>query len=114
MDISNENAQASQVASSDSQSPTGNGANGALCGSPQQSVAQSTAIAIQDATDNLRNLNTISTTAVGVALSQMLETGDLKYADLIGEAQKVVTTGAENFSVIGSRAANVFQDFSSN
>ena len=43
--------------------------------SAQQSIAQSTALAMADATDNLRNLNTLSTTAIGVALSQFLETG---------------------------------------
>ena len=37
-----------------------------------QSVAQSVALAIQDATDNLRNVNTIGTTAIGAAMSQLL------------------------------------------
>ncbi|CCN46469.1 conserved hypothetical protein [Vibrio nigripulchritudo MADA3029] len=75
-----------------------------------QSVAQSSAIALADATDNLRNLNTLSTTAIGTALSQMLETGDTKYFEIIDQAQRVVTNGAENFGVVGEKVATVLQD----
>ncbi|WP_367990650.1 hypothetical protein AB2S62_18425 [Vibrio sp. NTOU-M3] len=75
-----------------------------------QSVAQSTAVALADATDNLRNLNTLSTTAIGTALSQLLETGDPKYINIIEQAQKVVTNGAENFGVVGEKIATVLND----
>jgi hypothetical protein len=74
------------------------------------SVAQSTAMALADATENLRNLNTLSTTAIGTALSQLLETGDTKYVDIIDQAQKVVTNGAENFGVVGEKVATVLHD----
>ncbi|MBB1487716.1 hypothetical protein [Oceanospirillum sediminis] len=77
--------------------------------SARQSIAQSTALAVSDATDNLRNLNTLSTTAIGVALSQFIETGDPKYAGMIAEAQKIVTTGAENFNTVGQKATEVFK-----
>ena len=77
----------------------------------QQSVAQSSAIAIQDAADNLRNLSTITTTAIGVALAQLLATGDPKYAKVIEEAQKVMLKGTENFADIGKKSAQVLQDF---
>jgi len=76
----------------------------------QQSIAQSTAIALSDATDNLRNLNTISTTAIGVALSQYLETGDVKYSNIIAEAQNVVSRGAENFSSVGDKISIVLHE----
>ena len=50
-----------------------------------QSVAQSTALAVQDAVDNLRNVNTISSTAIGVAMAQMLavpaEAGQYNYCN---------------------------------
>lgn len=78
----------------------------------QQSVAQSAAIAVQDATDNLRNLSTISTTAIGVALAQLLATGDSKYADVIKEAQKVLTEGVETFEKVGENAAKILSEFS--
>ena len=77
----------------------------------QQAVAQSAAIAIQDAADNLRNLSTITTTAIGVALAQLLATGDEKYAKVIEEAQKVMVNGTENFASIGEKATKVLQDF---
>ncbi|OUS25021.1 hypothetical protein A9Q99_22505 [Gammaproteobacteria bacterium 45_16_T64] len=76
----------------------------------QQSIAQSTALALADATDNLRNLNTLSTTAIGVALSQYIETGDTKFSDIIQEAQQVVTRGAENFSAVGEKIATVLHE----
>jgi hypothetical protein len=41
-------------------------------GKVYQSVAQSAAIAIQDAADALRNLTTIEATAAGVAMAEML------------------------------------------
>lgn len=78
--------------------------------SAHQSVSQSSALALSDATDNLRNLNTLSTTAIGTALSQLLETGDLKYVQVIEQAQKVVTSGAENFGVVGEKVATVLYD----
>ncbi|AWB67503.1 hypothetical protein C2869_14110 [Saccharobesus litoralis] len=77
----------------------------------QQAVAQSTAIAVQDATDNLRNINTIATTAIGVALSQLLATGDQKYVKVLEEAQKVMVNGAENYASVGEKAAKILKDF---
>lgn len=77
-----------------------------------QSVAQSTAMALADATDNLRNLNTLSTTAIGTALSQLLETGDPKYLTIIDQAQKVVTQGADNFGAVGEKVASVLSETS--
>lgn len=43
-------------------------------GKAYQSVAQSAAIAVQDAADALRNVSTIATTAAGVAMAQYLAT----------------------------------------
>ncbi|SFD51584.1 hypothetical protein [Pseudoalteromonas denitrificans] len=77
----------------------------------QQAVAQSTAIAVQDAADNLRNLSTITTTAIGVALSQLLATGDPKYSKVIEEAQKVMEKGTEHFASVGAKASKVLKDF---
>lgn len=75
----------------------------------QQSIAQSTAIAMADATDNLRNLNTLSTTAIGVALSNYIETGDDKHVKVIHEAQNVVTTGTTNFESVSQKVAQLFK-----
>lgn len=76
----------------------------------QQSIAQSTALALSDATDNLRNLNTLSTTAIGVALSQYIESGDPKFSEVLQEAQNVVTRGVENFGGVGEKIAIVLHE----
>ena len=80
-------------------------------GKAYQSVAQSTAIAIQDATDNLRNLNTISTTAIGVALAQFIATKDVKYEQVIDKALDVASQANINYLNIGASSAKVLQDY---
>lgn len=78
-------------------------------GKAYQSVAQSTAIAIQDATDNLRNLNTISTTTIGVAMAQFLATKDKDYLEAIKTAEDVAKNAAVRFQEIGTSAAQILQ-----
>jgi hypothetical protein len=82
-------------------------------GKAYQSISQTAAIAVQDATDNLRNVSTISTTALAVAMSQLLATGDSHYVDAIGIAQKIVKSATEDFKTIGSAAAGILRDFPS-
>ncbi len=82
--------------------------NGFLGNDAVSSIAQSSAIAISDATDNLRNLNTLSTTAIGVALSRLIETGDFKYADMLPKAQSVVSDGANNFELVSNKVKKLF------
>ena len=77
----------------------------------QNAVAQSTSIAVQDAADHLRNISTISSTAIGVALAQLLATGDSKYADVIKEAQNALTFASEHFAGVGEKSAKVLQGF---
>ncbi len=82
-------------------------------GKAYQSIAQSTAIAVQDATDYLRNLSTISTTAVGVAMAQLLATGDTAtYSQVITNANNLVSTGVTDFQNIGKSAMNILNNFS--
>lgn len=77
-----------------------------------QFVAQSAAMAIQDATDNLRNLSTISSTAIGVAMSQLMSTGDSgTWERVIRTAQTIVTQGAQDFETIGKTAAGLLTEF---
>jgi hypothetical protein len=80
-------------------------------GKAYQSVAQSAAIAVQDAADALRNVSTIATTAAGVAMAQLLATGDDKYAKALKEAQNLMTGAIEDFSSIGTAAASVLKQF---
>lgn len=82
-------------------------------GKAYQSVAQSSAIAVQDAADALRNVSTIATTAAGVAMAQYLATGLPKYKDVIQEAQTMVTGATSDFKAIGEAAASVLKNFPS-
>jgi len=70
------------------------------------------AIAIQDATDNLRNINTITSTAIGVALAEGIATGNMtKYAEVITQVNTVLTNTAANFATIGTNATNIATTF---
>lgn len=77
-----------------------------------QSVAQSMAIAIQDATDMLRNVSTIATTAMGVAAAKWIETPEMVlYKQIIDTAQGLIQTAAGDFLTIGQNAATVLSAF---
>ncbi|PSW03698.1 hypothetical protein [Photobacterium lipolyticum] len=78
----------------------------------QLAIAQSTTMAVQDAVDNLRNLNTLTSTAMGIALAQLLATGDPKYSKVIEESQKVAAKGVQHMAEVGKEAAKILQDFS--
>ena len=69
-------------------------------------------MAVQDATDNLRNVGTISTTAIGVAMAQMMSSGDVQtWAPVIQTAQSLLKTSAADFQKIGENAAWVLRNF---
>lgn len=80
-------------------------------GKAYQSVAQSAAIAVQDAADALRNVTTIASTASGVAMAQFLATGDEKYAKALTLAQQMMTSAAQDFSSVGAAASSVLKGF---
>ncbi|CDU04681.1 conserved hypothetical protein [Vibrio coralliirubri] len=75
------------------------------------SVANSTSIAIQDATDNLRNINSIATTSIGVAMANFAETGDPKFLEVINQSKQLMEWGAKNFEDVGKKAAAVAKRF---
>lgn len=75
-------------------------------------VAQAAAMAIQDATDNLRNLSTVSTTAIGVAMTQLVSSGDLHtWGPIVTLAQGLVSSSAQDFTNIGTQAAEMLRNF---
>jgi hypothetical protein len=80
-------------------------------GKAYQSVAQSTAIAVQDSADSMRNLSTIATTAIGVAMAQLLATNDPKYVNVIVAAQAVMTQANVEFGLVGATAAAVIKGY---
>ncbi len=80
-------------------------------GKAYQSVAQSAAIAVQDAADALRNVSTIATTAVGVAMAQYLATGDSRYLTAMTQAQSMMQSATGDFKAIGTAAGEVLSQF---
>lgn len=78
-----------------------------------QVVAQSTAIAVQDGAQYLRNVSAMATSAIGAAMAQMLSSRDPSYADVIAIAQRAVDVAADSFQRIGVNAARVNSSFPS-
>jgi len=75
-------------------------------------VAQAAAMAVQDATDNLRNISTMSTTAIGVAMTQLVSSGDIQtWGPILQVAQTLVRNCAVDFQTIGTQAADVLRSF---
>lgn len=83
-------------------------------GKAYQSVAQSSAIAVQDATDALRNIATIATSAAGVAMAQLLASPppeQEKYLTVLKEAQTMMTQATNDYTAIGQAASAILQQF---
>jgi len=76
-----------------------------------QSVAQSTAIAVQDAADALRNIATLASTAAGVAMAQYLATGDERYAVILDKSQSMLDSATDDYVKVGNAAAAVLKAF---
>lgn len=80
-------------------------------GKAYQSVAQSAAIAIQDATDALRNISTIATTAAGVAIAQAL--AEKPNPTAMQEIQQMMTTAIDDYSKIAGATVAMLNSFPS-
>ena len=82
-------------------------------GKAYQSVAQSVAIAIQDATDYLRNISTTSATAQGVAMAKILEdvTKAAEYEPAIDAAKTMVDAAADFLKNVGDSGADALSGF---
>jgi hypothetical protein len=76
-------------------------------------VSQAAAFAVQDATDYLRNIMTMSATAQGVIFKLMVEneaTAPL-YIPILEQVQAAVTASQKNLEEVGASAAKVLKDF---
>ena len=80
-------------------------------GKAYQSVAQSSAIAVQDAAESLRNVATIASTAAGTAIAHFLATGDDRYLRAVHEAREMMTSATADYAAIGAAAVKVLQEF---
>lgn len=79
-------------------------------GRAYQLVAQSAAIAVQDATDALRNITTVATTAAGIAMAQFLASGDPACLELLGHARKMVDDAIADYARIGAASASILSE----
>ncbi len=79
-------------------------------GKAYQSVAQSAAIAIQDAVDALRNVSTISTTASGVVIAQMLA-GDESNSKMLTTLETLMKNSIDDFGKISAAATLALEKF---
>jgi hypothetical protein len=82
-------------------------------GKAYQSVAQSAAIAVQDATDALRNITTIATAASGVAIAHLLagKDPDGRYKDALNAAQGMMEKATGDYASVGKAAATILNGF---
>lgn len=82
-------------------------------GKSYQSVAQSTAMAVQDATDYLRNVMTISSVAYGMAMVLTVAGDDTKASNLIDNANTIAQNAATQFQTVGTAAGQVLSSYPS-
>ena len=76
-------------------------------GKSYQSVAQSTAIAVSDATTYMRNLETISATTIGAAIAKFFATGDAQVLAVIPVALALIPVASADFAMIGAAAQTI-------
>lgn len=77
------------------------------------SVNQSAAVAVQDATDLLRNISTIETTVIGIASAKWLaDPANPSYEKIIKNATDTISSAVENLAKVGENTAKVISDLS--
>ncbi len=70
-----------------------------------QKITQAAGLAVQDATDYMRNIMTMSAAAQGVCLQLMIESNDPeKYATIMTDAQTAVTEATKAVTAAGTAA----------
>jgi len=72
-----------------------------------QSISQSVAIAVQDASDFMRDIATIETTAIGVATKKMIAEKNPLYIPIIEACQKVMTEASVYWVKVGKDGAQI-------
>jgi hypothetical protein len=85
-------------------------------GKAYQSVANSMAITVQDATDYLRTNLMVSGAAIAVCIEKMVaapETNVEKYGPVLEKAQENLATAIKNFTQVGMAAGDVLSKFPS-
>lgn len=76
-----------------------------------QSISQSVAIAVQDASDLMRDIATIESTAIGVATKKMIAEKNPLYIPIIESCQKVMTDASKYWLEVGENGAKVLSAY---
>ena len=77
------------------------------------SVNQSVAVAVQDATDLLRNISTIETTVIGIASAKWLaEPANPSYEKIITNATETISAAVKNLADVGETTSKVLSELS--
>lgn len=76
-------------------------------------VAQSGAIAVQDATDYLRSVSTICSTATGLAIALALAGDDTTAGKVLGHVSTIMPEATAQYAGIGAAAGIVVSTFPS-
>ena len=79
-------------------------------GRAYQLIAQSAAIAVQDAADALRNITSVATTAAGVAMAQFLASGDPASLEILGHARTMVDDAIADYAAIGAASVKILAE----
>ena len=83
-------------------------------GKAYQSVAQSMAIAVQDTTEYLRNITTLSSTAIAVCTQLMIQERKVDpYGDIIAKSQETLNDTVQIFERVGASSAKILKEFPS-
>lgn len=76
-----------------------------------QSIAQSVAIGVQDASDALRDVATVQNTAIGVATAKMVETKDPAYIPIIQACLKTMEDATTYWTKVGQDGATILGSY---
>ena len=77
-----------------------------------QAILQSSAMMIQDATQHVRSVQTIGATAMGMAMANMLNTGDVAtFSGVIAEANSMIEKNIDHYERLSRVAIAMAQQF---
>ena len=83
-------------------------------GKAYQAVAQSMSLAIQDATEHLRNVSAVAQAAIAVSTELMIATKEVEpYSQFIDKAQDTVDRAETTFKNVGMDAGDILKRFPS-
>ncbi len=79
-------------------------------GKAYSAMALSSAIAVQDATNHLRNIETLTTSATAAALSKAIDNGNTEaLSTTLAEIQTLLINSQNNFKIVAADAREILK-----